>query len=216
MKRILLIILIVLTTTGCMIVENASIDSLIESAVKNKYEIVNKYNGGFKYYLPRELRSVSTDEFNEIIKSKNNDYYLYVDLVAYHNKKTPLIEEDPNIFYSKEFNKGDKVGILNIKEVEDNYFVNIYFNYSSIEVKCKKSELNNCVSNSLVMITTVKYNDDVIDNLINSNEFSSYEEKIDVFKKNTDTGDVIDVDEEDVYSGNEEDDYDPDVIIKRG
>ena len=86
MKKIILALIIVLTMSGCVNINNTTIDELIEVTMNSKYNLFNHQNKGFKYYLPRELFIVSDDEYNEVIKSKHYDYYLYVDLVRYFNE----------------------------------------------------------------------------------------------------------------------------------
>lgn len=211
MKKILIILLALFLTTGCVSINNASLDELIDTTINSKYSLYNHVNSGFKYYLPRTLKSVVTDEYNEIIKSKYYDYYLYVDLVSYYNKKNTVLTEDKTIYYSKLIGNEENKGIINIKDEEDNFVVNIVYNYASIEVKCNKNDINEVVTNSLVILSSVKYNDDVIKNLLDENVLTSAEEQVNVFdtdKEDTNTLDVA----EDIYTGNEEEDYDPDVI----
>ena len=148
MKRYLLIVALTLfICSGCVKVTNASLDTLIQETVSSKYKLFNHVNSGYKYYLPRTLKSTVTDEFNEIIKSKYKD-------------------------------------------------------------------LNEVVTNSLVILSSVTYIDDVIASNLNKNEFASAEEQVNIFDNaSVDTNYLDEVD--DTYTGNE-DDYDPDVIKERG
>lgn len=214
MKRYLFIVMFVLLTCGCVKVNDASIETLVSETTSSKYKLFNHINSGYKYYLPRALKSTVTDEFNEIIKSKYYDYYLYVDLVAYHNKKTSLYLEDTSLYYSKLIDNNDKSGIINIKDTGVDYLIKIIYNYAKIEVKCSYKDLNEVVTNSLVILSSITYIDDVIANNLNKNEFASAEEQINIFDNTVvDTNYLDEVD--DTYTGNE-DDYDPDVIKERG
>lgn len=213
MKKYLLIAIIVLVTTftsGCVKINDASIDTLVDETINSKYKLHNHINSGYKYYLPRTLKSIVKDEFNEIIKGKKNDYYLYVDLVAYHNKKTSLYTEDESFYYSKLIGDGDKSGIVNVKRINEEYLIKIIYNYAKIEVKCEQADLNEVITKSLVILSSINYIDDVIASNLSKSEFSSAEEQVNIFDNTNVEGNYLD-EVDDTYKGNE-DDYDPDVI----
>ena len=214
MKRYLFIILVLILTCGCVRLNDLTVDEIVDSTINSKNSLYNHVNSGYKYYLPRTLKSVVTDEYNEIIKSKYSNYYLYVDLVAYNNKKMPAYEVDESSYYSRIISKDDITGILDIKEVENEYIIKAIYNYAKIEVKCKKKDLNEAVSNSLIILSSINYIDDVINNLLNKNDFATAEEQVNIFNNNS--GDTNYLDEiDDTYTGNEEEDYDPNVIKER-
>lgn len=211
MKKVLISILLLILTTGCVSINDASLEELIDTTLNSKYKLYNHVNRGYKYYLPRELKTTKQDEYNEIIKSKYYDYYLYIDLVSYYNKVKYNYKENNELYYSKLLKKDDFFGILNITHLEnDEYLVNVTYNYASIEVKVKEKDINAVVTDALVILSTIEYNDDVIKNLLDENILSSVEENVQVFDKETDETDYLEV--EDIYTGNEEEDYDPDVI----
>ena len=146
--------------------------------------------------------------------SKYYDYYLYVDLVAYHNKKTSLYLENEDFYFSKLIEYDDKAGIIDVKDTGNSYLIKVVYNYAKIEVKCEYKDLNEVVTNSLVILSSVTYIDDVIASNLNKNEFASAEEQVNIFDNaSVDTNYLDEVD--DTYTGNE-DDYDPDVIKERG
>ncbi len=214
MKKLIIIILVVLCTSGCIKINNASIEAIVNTTINSKYHLYNRVNSGYKYYLPRTLKTTITNEFNEIIKSKYYDYYLYVDLVAYYNKKEVEYVEDNNIYYSKLINKDEKKGIINIKEINNNYLVNVRYNYAKVEVLCAKDDLNEVINNALVITSSINYQDAVIRNLLNDNEFTSVEEQVNIFEKEKNETNTLE-NYDDTYTGNELDDYDPDVIKER-
>ena len=113
MKKVILSLLIVVFLTGCVSIQNASIDELVDTTINSKYALYNHVNRGFKYYLPRELEVSKSDKYNEIIKSKYYDYYLYVDLVRYFNKDSEDYQEKEGIFYSTILsNKEDRKSVV--------------------------------------------------------------------------------------------------------
>lgn len=214
MKKFIFVVLLVLLTTGCVQVNDAKLDDLVSVTINSKYKLFNHVNSGYKYYLPRTLNSIITDEFNEVIKSKYYDYYLYVDLVAYNTKKISTYTEDTSLFYSQVIAAGDKSGVINIKDIGEEYLIKVVYNYAKIEVKCKHDDLNEVVTNSLVILSSITYVDDVIANLLSKNEFDSAEEQVNIFDSTSlETNYLDEVD--DTYTGNEEEDYDPNVIKER-
>ena len=214
MKKILIIIIVLFTTTGCsavMNVKTTSIDTIIDNTINSKYKLSNHINKGFKYYLPRQLKVDKVDETNEIIKHEQYEYYLYVDLISYYNKKELKFEKNDNLYYSRLLLKDNKFGIIDIDNDSDDCFVKVTYNYATIETKVNLLDLNETISNIMIILSSISYNDSVIKNILVNESKTEKDEVVEVFdnKKNDNTS--LDV-EEDEYSGNEEEDYDPDVI----
>lgn len=210
MKKVILMILICGFLTGCVSIHDASIDDLVATTINSKFSLYNHVNRGFKYYLPRELVISKSDEYNEIIKSKYYDYYLYVDLVRYFNNDSEEYEVNDKIYYSVILNKDDKKGILNITELEDKeYLIKASFNYANIEVKVKEKDINEAVINALTILTSIDFNYDVVKNLLQDDKLSSKEEQVDVFKGDLSEDAYLDIEDE-IYTDDEN--KDPDMI----
>ena len=123
--------------------------------------------------------------------------------------------ENNEHYYSRIFEYGkNKKGIIDINQNEDKYIVKTIYNYATIEVKCSEENINNVITNSLIIILSIDYNDDIINKLLDSNSFDGSEEPVNIFDKDVEESDRLEVD--DTYTGNEEEDYDPNVIYKRG
>lgn len=215
MKKILIVIVTILVfTTGCSNVLNlksANVDTIVDKTINSKYKLDNHINRGFKYYLPRELAVMKQDEQNEVIKYNDYDLYLYVDLISYYNKKEVNYEKNNDIYYSRVLLKDEKKGIVNIDATSDEVYIKATFNYATIEAKINPDDINNVISNIMIILSSITYNDNVIESILASNSHLGKDEVVDVFdnKKNDNT--YLDV-EETEYTGNEEEDYDPDVI----
>lgn len=211
MKRILILLLSIGLVTGCTAIDDLSIEEIINDSLSSKYELHNKVNSGFKFYLPRGLKITKQDELNVIITSKYYDYYLYVDLVSYYNKKDIEYKRDESLVYSELLDYDKKKGIVNIKEVDlENVVIDVTFNYANIQVKVSKDDINKALMNVMAILGNITYQDDVIKSLLDEDILSASDELINVF--DTDTNDTQTLDVDDTYTGNEEEDYDPDVI----
>lgn len=214
MKKILIIIIVLFATTGCSVVMNirkSSIDTIIDNTINSKYKLNNHMNRGFKYYLPRQLKVEKVDETNEIIKQDEYEYYLYVDLISYYNKKDLKFEKNDNIYYSRLLFKDDKLGVIDITNDSDECFVKVTYNYATIETKVNLLDLNETISNIMIILSSINYNDAVIKNILTNESKVEDDEVVEVFDNKKNDNSSLDV-EEDEYSGNEEEDYDPDVI----
>lgn len=210
MKKVILMILVTVFLTGCVSIRDASIDDLVDTTINSKYALYNHVNRGFKYYLPRELTISKSDEYNEIIKSKYYDYYLYVDLVRYFNKDSEEYQKKDDIYYSAILSQKDKKGIINITELNNQEFlINASFNYANIEVKVKEKDINTAVTNVLSILTSIEFNYDVVKNLLQDDKLSSKEEQVDVFKGDLSDDAYLDIEEE-IYT--DDDNKNPDMI----
>ena len=139
-KKLVLIFLILLMTTGCVRLETTDnyID-LVNIVLNDNNKVVNKASTGYKYYLPMGVRLVYDNNNNQRFKVENEDIYLYVDVVSYYYKnKLNLMEEEDSYYYAK-INHDDKSGYIMINnENEDEYFLKIVYNYAKIEGYEKK------------------------------------------------------------------------------
>lgn len=212
MKKIVLVIGLILFTTGCsqiINIKNANIDTIIDNTLNSKYNLVNHINKGFKYYLPRELKVIKQDETNEIIKYNEYEYYLYVDLISFYNKLDNNYEKDEKAYYSRLFN--DKKGIINIYNQFEEYYIKATYNYATIETKINSLDINENISNIMIILSSLDYNEDVIESILANDNYASKEENVNVFENKKNDNTSLEV-EETEYTGNEEEDYDPDVI----
>lgn len=210
MKKLIVTLLVLFLATGCVNVNKSSIDEIISTAVNSKYNLTNEFSKGYKYYLPRELNTKKQNNFNEIISSKNHDYYLYVDLVSYVNKIPNAYQEDKSKFISKIFKKGEIEGIINVDCNELECISTMNYNYATIQSKFTLKDINEVIDNSIIIASSIKYNDFIIKEILESTKFSSPEEQIVIFEqKQSDLGILDIIDDDDLE---EDKDYDPDFL----
>lgn len=212
MKKILICLLTLILLTGCVDINRISIDKVVDVSIEGKHKLVNQNNRGFKFYLPQEVSIDKYDSYNVVLKNKNYNYYLFVDLTSYYYKVNKEYKKEDKIFFSKEFKIKKKNGVVNIYESttkKDTYLIKAYYNYSEISAFVKKKDLNDSLNNMLVILTSVKYNDDVIKTIVEEDSISSKDEPISVFKVESNENDILDIDDEYIEDDN---DNDRDVI----
>lgn len=210
MKKILLILALCLLITGCTNIDKSDEDKLINEIEESKLELTNTYRTGYKYYLPPNLVSREVKELNEKITSKGYKYYLYVDLVSYYNNIKKEYTLNENSYLSKIINYQDKEGYLEVNLQNDKYLIEIMYNYAKIELIVDINYLKEGIVNSLVILSTIKYNDDIIQNMMGEDILDFNEEALNIFEvRGRDSNYVEYVQEYDKY---DDDIPDPDLI----
>ena len=197
MKKLVLLILLLLVS-GCSVVriDTANIDNIISVVLSKDNTLYNQIGKGYKYYVPRGVSYMDTNEYNDVLYSNGQYYYLYIDIISYYHSVTREYEENENAYYSKVININDKSGYLEINKQENGrYFVEFMYNYSKIEALCDYEDINDIVLNSSYILSTVKFNANVIKAMLDD-DFLSSEEKYDIFTSKQDTNDFLKLEEE--------------------
>ena len=211
-KKITLLGIMILLLTGCTSINNISYQEIITSVVTSNYELTNTYRKGYKYYLPNGMDSVNTKDFNEIIEDKYYNYYLYVDAVSYYNRVIEDYQKDDNAYYSEKINFEDKFGYIEVnKQKNDKYFIEIMYNYAKIEVIVDEKDLNKAICNSIIILSSINYNNDILSNIVGDNILEFNEEVLDIFKAKKEKSNFLEVEENNVYEDVEEE-KDPDLV----
>ena len=203
MKKIILLISIILFTTACTNINKIDYKENIDNVIKynKKNKIYNHYGNGYKYYLPKYMSIKNVSNYNEKINSNDNTYYLYVDIVSFFNKADNIIRNKCD----ETFEFGNNDGFLCINNVNNKYLVEIVYNYAKIEVIVDDSYLKEAINNSITILSTIKYDDELIENLIVENKINSNEETLSIFDDKKKKQDFIDVIEEyDNYDAKED------------
>lgn len=181
--KTILVFVFILFITGCTVVriDTSTIDNTINVVLSKKNTLYNRVGKGYKYYIPRGVSYIDTNEFNEKLYSNGIYYYLYIDAVSYFHKKQYEYNEDDTLYYSKKIEKNGKLGYLQITTVDDKYLVEFMYNYAKIEALVDKDEIEEVVLNSSYILSTVKFNDNVIKLMLDEEFFTNKEEKYEIF-----------------------------------
>lgn len=185
MKKKVIILLSVLLLTGCTAVRinTKDIANTVNIILSKNNKIYNRVGKGYKYYVPRGLTYIDTNELNEKLYSNGNYYYLYIDAVSYYYKNKPKYKENKNAYYSKVFKVDNKQAYLEINKVDKKYLIKFEYNYARIESLVEKKDIEEVVMNSSYILSTVKFNNNVIKLMLDENYFTNKNKKYTVFEK---------------------------------
>jgi len=186
MRKHVILLAIIIFLCGCTNVNNSSLKKITDDALNSKRIHTNMVRVGYKYYKPLKMSVIEISDYNETLRSDDILYYLYVDIVSYYNKTNSEYSENDISYYSKVLKHGNKGGYIEINEIKDNqYLIEIMYNYAKIEVIVDKSRINEAVAFSMSILSSIKYNDVVINNKLGKDVFNSYEESFNLFKSET-------------------------------
>lgn len=197
MKKVLLLCLLLLLT-GCSVVriDTSNVDNIINVVLSKDNQLYNHIGKGYKYYIPRGVSYIDTNDYNDVLYSNSIYYYLYIDIISYYYDKVQQYEVNENAYYSKNISINDKEGYLEInKQDDDRYFIEFMYNYSKIEVMAEYDQINDIILNATYILSTVKFNDNIIKAMLDDN-FLVSEEKYDIFTSKKETNDFLKLEEE--------------------
>ena len=204
--RLLLFLLIVLTMSGCTI-KNINTDNYINNIntiLSRKSKYTNKDSIGYQYYLPDGVIVNEVNDFNQTLMSKGDIYYLYADVVSYYHKVKFKYEVNNNAYLSKKISYKKRQGYVEVNQYGDYYYIEMMYNYAKIESYVYKSNLGEALSNMAYILSSVKYNDDIVENLLGEEKYNlSDNETYNIFetKKNATDNFLKYVDKFDNYEG---------------
>lgn len=197
MKKIFILLIIsLLLITGCTVhnLNSKSIDEIINYTIESNEgkKLKNNSFDGYSYYIPRELSFINKNDYNSILKDTNNNYYyIYTDVISYYHKIEEKYKVDNEVYYSKAINNKKKFGYFEINEYEDTYYIEAMYNYTKIESIVKKDNLNDAVTNICVILSTVKYNDKILETTVGENALNYKEENYNIFTTKKDTSNFL-------------------------
>ena len=212
MKKILIIFIAIIFLTGCTDINSLSYDDIVVNGVTKSFKYTNIYRKGYSYYLPKGIKLLDNTGVNDILTDNESNYYLYVDRISYHQKVANGYQKNSEAYYSNVYEFGNKIGYLEITALQNSkYLIEIMYNYAKIEVIVDNNNLNSAIAYSTIILSSVKYNDKVIKNLIEKKKTAFKEEEYNIFSTINNDSNIL------KYNGsyNEQDDNklpDPDII----
>lgn len=205
MKKIILIV-IVLLMSGCSIVriDTSNVDNIVNVVLSKNNTLYNQIGKGYKYYIPWGVSYIDTNKYNDILYSDGNYYYLYIDVINYYYKVEKEYKINNDAYYSKIIDLNGKKGYLEINREGDKYFIEFMYNYAKIETLVDENKINDVILNSSYILSTIKFNDDVI-KLMLDQKFLDIDEQYDIFTSKQHTTDFLklDADSDDIINTGE-------------
>ena len=189
MKKVLTIIMLLFLTTGCSVVriDTSNIDNITNVVLSKNNKLYNRIGKGYKYYRPRGVSYIDTNELNDVLYSNGNYYYLYIDAVSYYYKTEINYKKNKDAYYSKVFD--DNKGYIEITKKGKKYLVEFVYNYSKIEALVKKKDINKVILDASYILSTVQFNDNIIALMLDSEYFTNKEEQYTKFKSKVENND---------------------------
>ena len=175
LKKIIIVICLFLLVGCTSDINNLSLEEIIDNSIKEDITLHNTNNKGYRYYLPAEFTVKKNMDFNQELVSHNRVYYMNVDIVSYYYKTEDYVKRDINDYKYYSFEQDDKTGYLRIRKNNNNFFVELCYNYAIIEVEVEEDELRYAVSRSIDILKSIKYNELVIEKYITDNDVESKE-----------------------------------------
>ena len=162
-KKVILLVIFALMLTGCTRLDN-NIDNIVSATMTKEIGFVNTVSTGYELYVPIGVKQDKDREYNQKFKVKDTYIYLYVDTVSYYYKNSLNYKsEDEYNYYYKDINLNNKIGYIGIRKLDDgSYFGKIVYNYSKIEFYTNDNDMPLVISNSLMILNSIKYNDNLI------------------------------------------------------
>lgn len=179
-RKVILLVIMALIMTGCTKIDN-NIDNIVSTTIMGDIDRVNTVSTGYELYIPMGVIQLVDNEYNQKLKIKDTHVYLYVDTVSYYYKNSLNYKVDGTYnYYYKEINYNNKSGYVGVNRLDDgSFFVEIVYNYAKIEFYSEERNMPIILANSLIMLNSVKYNDNLIkmelDNATNDGREVSYE-----------------------------------------
>ena len=197
MKKILLLSLLLLLC-GCSIVriDTSNIDNIVEVVLSKDNNLYNQIGKGYKYYVPRGVSYMDTNDYNDVLYSNGDYYYLYIDVISYYYDVVKDYQKNEEAYYSKKIDINGKTGYLEINEQKNGrYFVEFMYNYSKMEVETDLENINDVVLNMTYILSTIKFNDNIIKIMLDD-DFLVSEEKYDIFTSKKESNDFLKLEDE--------------------
>lgn len=180
-KLVSLLLLIVVTGCTAVRIDTSNPENIVDVVLSKDNALYNHIGKGYKYYIPRGVTYIDTVEFNDKLYSDGDYYYLYIDAISYYYQKEVKYEKSSDSYYFKEIDVNGKKGYVDIKPKGDKYLIDFMFNYAHVESLVDKEKINSVILNSSYILSTVKFNNNVIRIMLNEDYFRYKEEKFELF-----------------------------------
>lgn len=217
MKKFLLILSVLILLSGCTItrVDNYNYEKIMDKILSLDINTYNKVGKGYKYYAPRGVVRIDSEDYNDVLKRGDNKYYLYVDVVSYYYKSKIDYEVNNNSYFFRKISNNGKEGYITIEKKKDKLYVQMKYNYAKIETYVKESDLNLAIMDISYILSSTNFNDSLLKKMYESGNFDSKEEVYKLFDNKEKEGNFLEyIKEFDKYDGDTDETKEEEIIIE--
>lgn len=209
--KLILLAFVFFIVVGCTPLDSLTEEEIIERIIERNITHTNQHRTGYSYYLPRGLTIIESGDFNEIARGGGYLYYIFIDVVSYYNGVRIPYQINEDAYLSMVINHGEKFGYLEINRINNKYHIEIMYNYAKIEVIVNRRDIKLAIANSITILSTIRYNDIILSNLMGENILDFNEREFNIFdtKNNVESGYVTAAEAQEEYK---EEIPDPDLI----
>ena len=196
MKRTFYLVLIItlFLITGCSVrpISN-DLATNVNKILNSPSNLYNQTSLGYKYYLPMGFLLIGDNKNNQIIYHNGNRIYMYVDVIGYYFRYQADVDMDSKAdsYFAKLLDHDGIKGYIEVTRYENQYFIDIVYNFARIEAYVARHEINTTVLNGLRILSSVNFNDSVIKDIMASNQGVSREEVFNLYQPRERTGNFL-------------------------
>lgn len=186
MKKIAVMFLVILLT-GCSVVriDTKDLDNIVDVVLSKNNTLYNKDGQGYKYYIPCGVTHIDTDDLMQTLYYKGEYYYLYVDIISYYYKSNIKHSFSENAYFTKKIKDKNQDGYVEVIKKDNLYYVVFYYNYAKIEAMVSKENLSDTILNASYILSTIKYNKNIIKTMLDDEYLINKTGKYDLFTTNS-------------------------------
>ena len=203
MKKLIFLLTLIVFLTGCTVtnINDENLTSLIKDAIEEKNNDYTEIYNGYKLKIPQGMKIVGKNDYNSKLIFNEDTYYLFIDIISKYYKQEISYTENKDSYLSMNINYDKKKGYIEINENEDGkYEVVAEYNYAKLETVLPEEHLKLGVYNIIKIISSIEYNDKIIDTLVGENALNYEEKEFDLFGSKREEGYFMDyVDEYNEY-----------------
>lgn len=208
-RKVFLLVLLLILLSGCNVkrVDKYGNKQILDTILSLNIKNYNKIGNGYKYYAPKGVVRINSNSYNDVLKRNKNIYYMYVDVVGYYYK-TGFDYKKEDIYLSEKLSYKKKQGYIKIKADEKNknmMYVQMYYNYAKIETNVDKKELKNAIMDMSYILSSLDFNDMLLNKMYEAGNFNSKEEVFKLFENKEKEGNFLEyIKEYDKYDSKDE------------
>ena len=203
MKKFVFLLTLIVFLTGCTVtnINDEDLTSLIKDAIEEKNNDYTEIYNGYKLKIPQGMKIVGKNDYNSKLIFDEDYYYLFIDIISKYYKEEIAYQANNTSYLSLNINYDKKDGYIEINKNDDGkYEIVAEYNYAKIEAVLPEEHLKLGVYNIIKILSSIEYNDKIIDTLVGENALNYEEKEFDLFGSKREEGYFMDyIDEYNEY-----------------